>query len=257
MLKFYVLILTENIAEDMNMNSASKFADMLKNREAVVFSGAGMSTESGLQDFRSKTGIWANVDPTALASIDALKNNYEQFLSFYKSRLLVPESVKPNIGHKLIAKWEHEGFIKGIITQNVDGLHQAAGSVNVAELHGNLEPVRCFRCCKIASKDDFIQGNSCSCGGRLRPGVVLFGEMLPESEIRKAELWSNNCKLFIVLGSSLVVSPANFFPRKAKYAEANLVIINKEETPLDDIADLVVHKSIGEFLSEAQEFMGE
>jgi len=234
------------------MDSARKFAEMLKNREAVVFSGAGMSTESGLQDFRSKTGLWANVDPTALASVDALKNNYEQFLEFYKSRLLVPESVKPNIGHILIAEWERDGFIKGLITQNVDRLHQAAGSVNVAELHGSLEPVRCCLCRSTATKDDFIQGHKCSCGGRLRPGVVLFGEMLPESEIQKAEQWSSNCKLFIVLGSSLAVSPANFFPRKAKYAGANLVIVNKEDTPLDDFADLVVHKSIGEFLSEVQ-----
>jgi NAD-dependent deacetylase len=238
------------------MDSARKFAEILKNREAVVFSGAGMSTESGLQDFRSRTGIWANVDPTALASVDALKNNYEQFLSFYKSRLLVPESVKPNIGHNLIAKWERDGFIKGIITQNVDGLHQAAGSVNVAELHGSLEPVRCYGCGKVATKDDFIQGHRCSCGGRLRPGVVLFGEMLPESEIQKAELWSNNCKSFIVLGSSLAVSPANFFPRKAKNSGASLVIINKDDTPLDGIADLVVHTSIGEFLSEVNEFIG-
>jgi NAD-dependent deacetylase len=228
---------------------------MIKNKGAVIFSGAGMSTESGLQDFRSRTGLWANVDPTALASVDALKNNYEQFLSFYTSRLLVPESVKPNVGHKLIAQWEHEGFIKGLITQNVDRLHQEAGSVNVAELHGSLEPVRCYSCGKIASKDDFIQGTRCPCGGRLRPSVVLFGEMLPESEIQKAESWSSHCKLFVVLGSSLVVSPANFFPRKAKHAGAKLVIINKDETPLDGIADLVVHEGIGNFLCKAQEFM--
>jgi NAD-dependent deacetylase len=239
------------------MDSAKTFAQMLKNKETVIFSGAGMSTQSGLQDFRSQTGLWANFDPMALASLDALKNNYEQFLSFYKSRLLVPESVKPNIGHRLIAKWEHDGYIKGVITQNVDRLHQAAGSINVAQLHGSLEPVRCYRCGKVALKEDFVQGKRCSCGGRLRPSVVLFGEMLPESEIQKAEIWSNDCKLFVVLGSSLAVSPANFFPRKAKQAGANLVIVNRDITPLDDIADLVVHKSIGKFLSEAQEFIGE
>ena len=239
----------------MIMDSAQRFAEMLKNREAVIFSGAGMSTESGLQDFRSRTGLWANVDPTALASVDALRNNYEQFLSFYISRLLVPETVKPNVGHELIAKWEREGYIKGLITQNVDRLHQQAGSVNVAELHGSLEPVRCYSCGKAAQKEDFIQGKRCPCGGRLRPSVVLFGEMLPDSEIRKAELWSSDCKLFVVLGSSLVVSPANFFPRKAKQAGASLVIVNKEETPLDYMADLVVHESIGDFLSETQKHM--
>jgi NAD-dependent deacetylase len=238
------------------MENAKIFAEMLKKGETVIFSGAGMSTESGLQDFRSKTGLWSNVDPTALASLDALKNNYEQFLSFYKSRLLVPESVKPNIGHRLLAEWERDGYIKGIITQNVDRLHQAAGSVNVAELHGSLEPVRCFRCGKIALKENFIQGKRCACGGRLRPSVVLFGEMLPESEIQKAELLSNNCKLFVVLGSSLAVSPANIFPRKAKGAGAYLAIVNRDETPLDGIADLVMHKSIGKFLSDVQEYMG-
>ena len=237
------------------MDSAKIFAEMLKMKEAVIFSGAGMSTESGLQDFRSRTGLWANVDPTVLASIDALRNNYEDFLSFYKARLMAPEGVKPNVGHVLVAEWERDGYIKGLITQNVDRLHQAAGSVNVAELHGSLEPVRCFSCGKIAPKDDFIQGKKCSCGGRLRPSVVLFGEMLPESEIRKAESWSSKCKLFVVLGSSLVVSPANFFPQKAKYAGAKLVIVNNEETPLDNIADLVVHEGIGNFLSEAQEYM--
>jgi len=237
------------------MYEAKKFAQMLKNGETVVFSGAGMSTESGLQDFRSKTGLWSNVDPTALASVDALKNNYEQFVSFYKSRLLVPENVKPNTGHILIAQWERDGFIKGIITQNVDRLHQEAGSINVAELHGSLEPVRCYRCGRIAHKDDFIQEKKCPCGGRLRPGIVLFGEMLPESEILKAELWSNNCKFFVVLGSSLTVSPANFFPQKAKQAGANLVIVNNEKTPLDNIADFVVNRSIGKFLNEVQEFL--
>ena len=235
------------------MDEAKKFAEMLKKREAVIFTGAGMSTESGLQDFRSKTGLWANIDPAALASVNALENDYEQFLSFYVSRLLVPESVKPNIGHELVAQWERDGFIKGLITQNVDRLHQAAGSVNVAELHGSLEPVRCHRCGTHMPKDDFIQGKRCPCGGRLRPGVVLFGEMLPESEIRKAESWSADCNLFVVLGSSLAVSPANYFPQKAKYAGANLVIVNMDETPFDHIADLVVHESIGKFLSEVQE----
>ena len=237
------------------MDIAKRFAEMLAKKDAVIFTGAGMSTESGLQDFRSRTGLWANVDPVAMASVEALQHNYEQFLDFYKARLVVPEGVKPNVGHEIIAKWERDGYVKGIITQNVDRLHQQAGSVSVAELHGSLEPVRCHGCGKIAPKDDFIGGKKCPCGGRLRPGVVLFGEMLPESEIRKAESWSADCKLFIVLGSSLVVSPANFFPRKAKAAGARLVIVNNDPTPLDDMADLVAHEGIGKFLSEANEFL--
>lgn len=234
-------------------NEVQNFAEILNNGEAVIFSGAGMSTESGLQDFRSKTGIWANADPMKLASVGALEHDYEKFLEFYKTRLIVPDGVKPNSGHELIAKWEKEKLIKGVITQNVDRLHREAGSINVAELHGSLEPIRCHWCSTVSTKEDFMTGKSCKCGGMLRPNVVLFGEMLPQAELQKAEEWSNNCRSFVVLGSSLIVSPANFFPRKAKQSGAKLIIVNREETPLDYMADIVVHGEIGKFLSDAED----
>lgn len=237
-------------------NGAKWLAEAIAAGGAVIFSGAGMSTESGLKDFRSKDGLWSQFDPTRLASVDMLEENYDAFREFYIARLLVPGSVKPNRGHELIAEWESKGWIDGVITQNVDRLHQRAGSVKVAELHGSLEPVRCHSCGKNHGKEAFIDGESCSaCGGRLRPGVVLFGEMLPSEPLGLADKWSNECRLFIVLGSSLTVSPANFFPRQAKNNGAKLVIINRDETPLDDMADLSVHEGIGGYLENVSSYM--
>lgn len=237
-------------------SDAKLLAGRIREGGTVIFSGAGLSTESGLMDFRSKEGIWAHADPTRLASIGALENNYDEFLEFYKARLYVPDEIKPNIGHKLVAKWEKAGLVTGVITQNIDRLHQKAGSVNVAELHGSLEPLRCHRCGAAGSRDDFLNGRPCKkCGGRLRPSVVLFGEMLPERPLELAEKWSSECKTFIVLGSSLVVSPANYFPRQAKMCGAFLAIINRDETPLDGIADIAAHESIGEFLSMTDAFI--
>lgn len=233
----------------VDIESGAKWlAERIKNGRVVIFSGAGLSTESGLADFRSKEGLWAHVDPAEYASLNALEKNYNEFREFYKSRLYVPESIQPNIGHKIVAEWEKNGFVKGIITQNVDRLHQKAGSVKIAELHGSLEPVRCHSCGKIWDKEFFLEGKKCDCGGVLRPGVVLFGEMLPDEPLMRADERSSDCDTFIVLGSSLVVSPANYFPRQAKNHGAKLVIINMDKTPLDTIADLVVHEKIGAYL---------
>lgn len=230
---------------------AESVAALVKAGHVVVFSGAGLSTESGLQDFRSKDGIWAHADPMRLASVGVLENHYDEFLEFYKARLYVPDQVQPNCGHKIIAEWEREGYLDGVITQNVDRLHQKAGSKKVWELHGSLEPVYCHSCGRRGSNEGFLAGKPCPhCGGHLRPSVVLFGEMLPQRALDEADRLSGSCRTFIVLGSSLVVSPANYFPREAMMKGAKLVIVNNEETPLDGIADIVVHENIGKFLTE-------
>ena len=240
----------------MDIESGAKwFAEQIKNGGVVVFSGAGLSTESGLSDFRSKEGMWAHVDPMHYASVNALENEYDKFREFYKARLYVPESVRPNKGHNYIASWEEQGFVKGIITQNVDRLHQKAGSEKIAELHGSLEPVRCHSCGKIWDKELFLEGKKCECGGLLRPGVVLFGEMLPNEPMCLADEWSSDCRTFVVLGSSLAVSPANYFPRQAKNSGAKLIIVNRDSTPLDGIADLVVHEGIGDYLEKVAGYM--
>lgn len=226
-------------------------AEQVLKGNVAVFSGAGLSTESGLQDFRSRTGLWSEADPMEMCSIDAVLHNYDNFCSFYKARLYVPESIKPNAGHKIIAEWEREGYLIGVITQNIDRLHQRAGSEKVAELHGSMIPVRCQKCGRLYETDEeFMRGERCECGGKLRPGVVLFGEMLPNEPLTLADRWSSRCDTFIVFGSSLTVSPANFFPRQAKQCGAKLVIINRDETPMDTMADLVVHEGIGDYLTK-------
>ncbi|WP_062106146.1 NAD-dependent protein deacylase [Bacillus niameyensis] len=219
----------------------------------VVLTGAGMSTESGLPDFRSSNnGLWTKEDPSKIASTEALNQNVEMFFEFYRYRVLGLNEAHPHKGHEILAKWEKAGLIKSIITQNIDGFHSEAGSENVIELHGTMKKVHCQTCGKEYgnekyAKEEFI----CECGGTLRPSVVLFGEMLPEDALMKAAEESEKADLFIVLGSSLTVSPANQFPLIAKQNGAKFVIINMEPTELDMFADLVVNeRKIGEVLKE-------
>ncbi|MBP1970194.1 NAD-dependent deacetylase [Virgibacillus natechei] len=219
----------------------------------VVYTGAGMSTESGLPDFRSAgNGLWNKKDPSKIASTDALNHNVTEFIDFYRDRVLGVKDYKPHIGHDILAKWEREGLIQSIITQNVDGFHQRAGSNQVAELHGTLQNLHCQSCGKVYSSEEYINRDYyCSCGGILRPSIILFGESLPEDAFQFAHKESVKADLFIVLGSSLSVTPANHFPLIAKENGAKLVIINMEETDFDIYADEVINdKEIGKILEE-------
>lgn len=219
----------------------------------VVFTGAGMSTESGLPDFRSSNnGLWRKKDPSQIASTKALNENVEEFIEFYKERVLGVKQYGPHKGHYILAKWEQDGIIKSIITQNVDGFHTEAGSKQVAQLHGTLQKFRCLNCNKEIDSEIFIkQKQYCECGGVLRPNVVLFGEMLPQDAFQTAYSEAEKADLFIVLGSSLSVTPANQFPIIAKQNGAKLVIVNMEPTELDMYADEVIHgRKIGELLEE-------
>ncbi len=228
--------------------------DWLTNsRHTVVFTGAGMSTESGLPDFRSANqGLWQQKDPSQVASVEALNRNVDEFIDFYRKRVLGVKEYRPHNGHRILAEWERQGRIQSVITQNVDGFHQQAGSKNVAELHGTLQKVHCQSCGTSYNSEAFLDGSyRCNCGGILRPSVVLFGEMLPEQPFESAFDEASRAELFIVLGSSLSVTPANQFPLIAKEHGAKLVIVNQEATPLDDYADLVInHRQIGEVLME-------
>lgn len=224
----------------------------------VIFSGAGMSTESGLPDFRSKSrGLWEKFNPDELANINALHDNRDEFLKFYQYRLSEINQYKPHRGHFILGEWEQDGLLKGIITQNVDGFHHDAGSENVMELHGSFRKLQCHHCANEYSRETFISGTGlCECGGPIRPGIVLFGEMLPQETFRKAEEETEKSDLFIVLGSSLSVSPANMFPMLAKEEDAKLVIINREPTQLDHYADLTIQdKSIKEVLMEVDDHL--
>lgn len=226
---------------------------LMSSQYTVVFTGAGMSTESGLPDFRSSNnGLWRKKDPSQIASTKALNDNVKEFIEFYRERVLGVKEFGPNQGHYILAKWEQEGIIRSIITQNVDGFHQEAGSTRVAELHGTLQKLHCQKCGKEYSSENYVNKDYyCECGGVLRPNIVLFGEVLPQDAFQLAMEETEKADLFIVLGSSLSVTPANQFPLIAKGSGAKLVIVNMEPTPFDKFADQVIHdKKIGEILTE-------
>ncbi|HLS20848.1 MAG TPA: NAD-dependent protein deacylase [Bacillota bacterium] len=230
---------------------------LLEASHTVVFTGAGMSTESGLPDFRSKSrGLWEKFNPDELANVNALINNEAEFTEFYRYRLREITKYSPHKGHYILGKWEESGFIQAIITQNVDGFHHDAGNKNVMELHGTFRKFHCHDCQKEHPREDYLNDKThCyDCHGTVRPGIVLFGEMLPQDVFQQAELETMRADLFIVLGSSLSVSPANLFPLQAKENGAKLVIVNQEPTLYDMYADLTIQdQTIKQLLIQVDE----
>jgi NAD-dependent deacetylase len=225
-----------------------------ESKYTVVLTGAGMSTESGLPDFRSAgSGLTNKMDYGRIASTEALNHHVNEFIEFYRSRVMGLKECSPHAGHYILADWERRGIIRSIITQNVDGFHQEAGSRNVAELHGTLQQVHCQTCGKPFPNEEYIdeQFRCSECGGILRPSIVLFGEMLPEDAIDFAAAEAEKAELFIVLGSSLSVTPANQFPLIAKQNGAKLAIVNLDPTDFDLYADEVINgEKAGELLKK-------
>ncbi len=234
---------------------------ILQSQRAIFFTGAGASTESGIPDFRSPGGIWSRFDPNDF-TLDRFLNSYESRRKQWQF-LLGTNTVRlarPNVSHLAIAELERMGHVDCVITQNIDGLHQKAGSNpdRVYELHGNLGWVRCIQCQKRYRTDWVIERNNgtkdvpdCDyCGGILKPDVIFFGEMLPHKTLQSAAYHSSHCDLFIVIGSSLVVYPAALMPEYAKAGGAKLVIINMENTPCDHRADLVIKGHAGETMEK-------
>lgn len=204
----------------------------------VILTGAGMSTESGLPDFRSRRGWWKNIDPSTVATIDALETDYSLFHDFYSMRLKKLEECRPHEGHYILAEWEKRNLVYSIATQNVDGFHKSAGSSKVHELHGSLRSIRCSGCGKPGTVEGFLGGESCSsCGKSLRPGVVLFGEMLPQDAWECALRDIKGADLVIVIGTSLQVYPANQLPSMTK---GRTVLINYDAPSGGSRFDLVV-----------------
>ncbi len=221
----------------------------------VFFGGAGVSTESGIKDFRGKNGLYKtkpkvkiNKPPEYMLSHDCLYKEPELFYEYYKENMNILNS-SPNVTHKYLKKLEDTGKLKAIITQNVDGLHQKAGSSNVLEIHGNIRDYYCTRCGKEYKKNAFIEKGvpTCSCGGMVRPDVVLFGEMLPAC-FNDALEYISKADLLIVAGTSLAVEPAASLVRL--FNGKRLVIINDNKTPYDMIADLVINKPLKEVFSK-------
>ncbi len=236
----------------------------------VVFTGAGMNTESGLPDFRSAKGLWKQ-RPENLATMAALSREPDEFYFFYQWRVARLWEASPNAGHEALAALAAAGFVKRLITQNVDGLHQRAGSEAV-ELHGTLRTVSCLRCgaeydsrallpAAPGWEEDYRAGRyrpggecSCTvCGGGLRPDVVLFGESLPEAAWEEAANASRAADFYVVVGSSLAVGPANLCPEFALASGARLVIINQEATHLDSRAEWVFRDKAAGVLAALRE----
>ncbi|HXF81371.1 MAG TPA: NAD-dependent deacylase [bacterium] len=223
-------------------------------REIVALTGAGVSTESGLPDFRSSGGLWAGVNPLEVASLTAFRRRPQAFYDFYRRRLAVLAQARPNAAHYALVDLERFG-LRVVITQNVDGLHQAAGSRRVVELHGNLREAVCLRCGRIEPMAVITEAldrgalPSCRvCGDRLKPNVVLFEELLPPAAYAEAEEACRRADVLLVAGSSLQVTPAAWLPEVARSSGARVIIVNNEPTAMDDLADVVIRGRAGEML---------
>ena len=217
----------------------------LSNAKKVVFvTGAGVSQESGIPTFRGKDGLWRNYDAMKLATIDAFYDNPKLVWEWYNERRRNIFSAEPNLGHKAIV--ELEKFVKVVVlTQNIDGLHQRAGSTEVLELHGSIIKIKCTVCdfkSEIFSEFTDIPP-LCKCGNILRPDVVWFGESLPQDIWQQAMVHASNCDVMIIVGTSLVVSPANTLPIYAKQNKATLIEINPEKTIMSSDMDLSIRNT--------------
>ena len=219
----------------------------------VFFGGAGVSTESGIPDFRSVDGLYSqkfDYPPEQIISHSFYKANPSYFFRFYREKML-PLGFSPNVTHLKLAQWERDGKLLGIVTQNIDGLHQLAGSVKVYELHGSVLRNYCIQCGKIHSAE-FIKNHPdvprCECGGLVKPDVVLYEESLDSATIEAAVCAISQADLLIVAGTSLTVYPAAGL---LNYYRGNrMVLINRDHTPYDHHADLVFHSSLGDIFSQ-------
>jgi NAD-dependent deacetylase len=228
-------------------------------RRIIGFTGAGISAESGIPTYRGAGGVWTRFDPEKYASIDYFRQDPGYFWTFFREvRLGTVRDATPNGAHRALAELEHREVLCAVVTQNIDGLQQRAGSQNVLELHGNTTRFYCLKCRErydldaVASILEREPIPLCgSCNGVIRPDVTLFGELLPEGVFEAATVEARSCDLMLVVGSSLVVYPAADIPYQAKLSGAKLAIINIDPTPLDSLADLTCHLPAAAFLAEA------
>ena len=234
------------------MKMFESIKDQVKNSKKIVFvTGAGMSQESGIPTFRGKDGLWRNYDAMELATIDAFYENPKLVWEWYNDRRSNILSAQPNEGHKAVAELEKYANVV-VLTQNIDGLHQRAGSSEVLELHGSIIKIKCTVC---DFRDEIMTEFSqipplCKCGNILRPDVVWFGESLPQDVWQKAMIHSSQCDLMIVTGTSLVVTPANTLPLYAKQNNAILIEVNPQDTEMSSEMDLMIRDTSANALPE-------
>jgi NAD-dependent deacetylase len=223
----------------------------------VVLTGAGMSTESGLPDFRSAAGIWADVDSYEVASIDAFRRDPERVWGWYGPRIRAFLEVEPNPGHVALAALERAGLVQAVVTQNIDTLHDRAGSADVIEVHGSIRQAVCLPCgageplAGVLEQLETAAVPRCrACGAIPKPDVVLFGELLPVAAMARAEQLARRAALLLVVGSSLQVWPVAGLPEETLAAGGTLAVLNREPTPYDDRARTVVTGPAGATLHE-------
>ena len=229
-------------------------ADLIKaSKKAIAFTGAGISTHSGIADFRSpESGLWNKYDPFEVASLTAFRNHPDKFFDWIRPLSETTQTAQPNPAHLSLAKLESAGVIQAVITQNIDGLHQKAGSQRVIELHGSAKSATCLACGMKYAEDwlpkDFNMSHELprckSCGSVLKPDVVLFEEMLPAEAWYEAQALCEETDLIIVIGSSLEVYPANTLPETAFRRGASIIINTITETHLDNYADVVIQADL-------------
>lgn len=238
----------------------TRIAQKIKaSKHLVVFTGAGISTESGIADYRSQGGLWDKFQPIYF---DEFMSSKDARIRYWEQRLHMEKSLsvsKPNIGHNSIAALHTNGYLKALITQNIDGLHQQSGipKEKVIELHGNTRRIRCMSCKKAYTWDharNMINSGhlapECECSGYLKPDTISFGQSMPVEETQRAAMLSSQSDVFIVVGSTLLVQPAALMPEYAKNNGAFLVIINLSDTPYDSVCDIMVREKAGAVLEQ-------
>jgi NAD-dependent deacetylase len=226
----------------------------------VALTGAGASTESGIPDFRSPTGLWAEFDPAEYASVSAFRADPAKVWRFYKPRISMLTEAQPNAAHRALAALEAAGLLEAVVTQNIDLLHERAGSCNVVEVHGSIRTASCLSCGSSYPRDGVLamlehaDAPGCArCGAILKPDVVFFGELLPSDGIDRAFELARRAGLLLVVGSALEVHPVAALPEETLLAGGRLAIVNKGATPYDRRAELKIDGNAGEILRAVAE----
>jgi len=238
---------------------AKRLRDLIEqSARTVAFTGAGMSVESGIPTYRGTGRLQSQYDSDKYASIEYFHREPAYYWNYFRDvRFPSIENAKPNLGHLALAELERRGILRGVITQNIDGLHQEAGSRKVLELHGNTRQYYCLKCGRrydfreVREKVDKENPVHCdNCSGLVRPAVIMFGEALDYDVMESAHVWCLECDLLLIIGSSLVVYPAAEFPLVARRAGAKLAIINVDPTPIDPIVEFTAHCPAGNLLAQ-------
>ena len=240
------------------MSDAARLAELIRTAGPVVaLTGAGISVPSGIPDFRSPgTGLWENVDPMAVAHISVWRRDPARFWSFYGQRFAVLDGKQPNGAHFALAELERRGLLAGVITQNIDGLHAAAGTADPVEVHGSVRTASCLRCglrVSLAETRERLAADEegvprCDCGAPLKPDVVLFGEYLPEDAMARAQMLAEDAGLMLAIGSSLEVYPVAGLPGETLMRGGRLALVTMGPTPYDDVAELKLSGDVAEEL---------